>query len=242
MNDNELDEMLNGWIAPPVRASLREKALSGFRAQLRSDTARRPIRRWIAVFGPRAAAIAAMGLFLLVLTKAAPVVLSASAGAQSAHLIVETENSYYAEDGSSSVNIYRASYDKEGREIPLSRSIPNDRLGTFVVQAGDLLSILHATLAKEILHISFEHNSGEVSVALPAGCAIEPVARETIVNYPTVAVSRTRGDGRRQTVWMAPDLGCFALKYTSEDKQPDGTFRLVQRTEALKVSMGAEQQ
>jgi hypothetical protein len=241
MNDNELDEMLDRWTAPPVRASLREKALSGFRARLKSAAVRRPLRQWIPVFGPRAAAIAALGVFLLVLTKAAPVVLSASAGAQNARLIVETENSYYAEDGSSSVNIYSASYDKEGKEIPLSRSVPNDRLGTLVVQAGDLLGILHLALIQQ-LHIPFEHHSDDFSVLVPAGCAIEPVARETIVNYPTVAISRTRGDGRRQTVWMAPDLGCFALKYTSEDKQPDGTFRLVQRKEALKVSMGAEQQ
>ena len=38
-------------------------------------------------------------------------------------------------------------------------------------------------------------------------------------------------------MWMAPDLGCFALRITSEALRPDGTFRLVKTKQALRVTM-----
>jgi hypothetical protein len=44
-------------------------------------------------------------------------------------------------------------------------------------------------------------------------------------------------DWRRMTLWMAPDLGCFALRITIEERGADGTFRLVLRKQAQKVTL-----
>jgi hypothetical protein len=63
------------------------------------------------------------------------------------------------------------------------------------------------------------------------------VGRETILNYPTAAVRQRRTEHGRMTVWMAPGLGCFALKVTNEEQRADGTFHLVSARQALKVAL-----
>jgi len=67
------------------------------------------------------------------------------------------------------------------------------------------------------------------------------VGRETILNYPTVAVQLGSGDQRRLTLWTAPDLGCFALKITTEERRPDGTFHLVSKKQALNVTLNPQE-
>ena len=69
-----------------------------------------------------------------------------------------------------------------------------------------------------------------------SGCIAGPiVARETILNYPTVAARQRWTEHERMTVWMAPDLACFALKVTYEEQRPDGAFHLVGAKRAVKV-------
>jgi hypothetical protein len=69
------------------------------------------------------------------------------------------------------------------------------------------------------------------------GCAaVGVVGHETILNYPTVAARRPQGESKRMTLWMAPDLGCFALRETLEERGPGGAFRLVSGKQALKVT------
>lgn len=79
---------------------------------------------------------------------------------------------------------------------------------------------------------------GNASDLLRAGCANGPVVgRETILNHPTTAVERSLIDSFRVTLWMAPDLGCFALRITSEELRPDGIFHIVTVKQALKVTL-----
>jgi hypothetical protein len=129
------------------------------------------------------------------------------------------------------VNRYSQSYDKDGRETPLSRSVPNDRLGILVVRAGTCLAFYTRHSFNTSSHLQTHSATTrsdsipEASVPLPAGCAIEPVdARATILNYPRVASSRALDDGGRATVWMAPDPGCFPVRSPPEVRQPDGPF------------------
>jgi hypothetical protein len=70
------------------------------------------------------------------------------------------------------------------------------------------------------------------------GCAaVGAVGHETILNYPTVAAQRGAFlESKRITLSMAPDLGCFALKETLEERGPDGAFRLVSGKQALNVT------
>jgi RNA polymerase sigma factor (sigma-70 family) len=69
------------------------------------------------------------------------------------------------------------------------------------------------------------------------GCVGGPVvAKETILGYATVAI-RHLDHNQRMTSWMAPELGCFALRLTEEERRPDGSFRLVLRKQALSVNL-----
>jgi hypothetical protein len=63
------------------------------------------------------------------------------------------------------------------------------------------------------------------------------VGSETILNYPTTAVELREWDRSKTTLWMAPELGCFALRITSEAQRPDGSFHLVTAKQALRVTL-----
>jgi DNA-directed RNA polymerase specialized sigma24 family protein len=69
---------------------------------------------------------------------------------------------------------------------------------------------------------------------LRPGCSYNP--RRTPISYQTAAIERQSGN-RRRTLWMAPDLGCFALRVTTEVRRSDGSFHLVNEKEALKVTL-----
>jgi hypothetical protein len=62
------------------------------------------------------------------------------------------------------------------------------------------------------------------------------VGSETILNHPTTAVQLPMRPNR-MTLWLAPDLGCFALRITSETMRSDGSFRVWQMKQAVKVNM-----
>ncbi|MEP6716500.1 MAG: hypothetical protein ABJC09_13100, partial [Terriglobia bacterium] len=146
MNDQELDQILDEWKTPMAPDSLRD----GVRNRFRQAVAR-PVRNWwIGSFMPRAGAIAAAALFVLVLTKGAASVLWAPEEASNAAFTIETESRDYFEDGSSSASVYSAAYDENGRQVPLSRSVPNDRLGTLQLRTMDWIVSLHKALAERI--------------------------------------------------------------------------------------------
>jgi hypothetical protein len=72
------------------------------------------------------------------------------------------------------------------------------------------------------------------------------VGHETILGHSTIAVetplpnpraTRSRPAAARITMWMAPDLGCFALRLSVEEQRPDGTFRMVSEKQALRVTV-----
>ncbi len=80
-----------------------------------------------------------------------------------------------------------------------------------------------------------------------APCAAGSVAgSETILGHSTIGVIRPLPNvhstssspaAERITMWMAPDLGCFALRVFVEEQQPDGAYRVVREKQALRVQM-----
>ena len=62
------------------------------------------------------------------------------------------------------------------------------------------------------------------------------VGVETILGHQTTAVE-TNSRPYRLTMWLAPDLGCFALRINSERMRPDGSFHVWQTKQAVKVTM-----
>ena len=62
------------------------------------------------------------------------------------------------------------------------------------------------------------------------------VGHETIAGHATT-IAQSESPTGRISVWMAPDLACFALKLTDEVREPNGTYRIKIRKEALEVTM-----
>jgi hypothetical protein len=249
MNDTELDQILDTWTAPPPPPSLRQN----LRAAGRQFRAPRPKKHMFV------AAILAAAALLLVVAQARP-------GSPPVRIpyTVDSEFIRYANDGSSSIEMYTTSYQVDGAEIIRSRSIPGHPFGTALRRTLDaalpLWSRLMARLTVdpetlERLRRRIPHTVGAVvgcdpsclllqhyffARAVPGvdpGCMDGAVVdRETLLDYPTAAVRFPLGENQRMTWWTAPDLGCFALRITTEQKQPDGTFRLVREKRALRVN------
>lgn len=249
MTDNELDEILDRWTAPTVPPSMRARVRAGFPA--------RPRRLWRWRKSLFAAAILAAGAFFLIATQASP------QPPVPVPWTVDSEFLRYADDGSSSIEMDSTSWESNGSEILLSRSVPGNPLKTALLRAGDVMMPIHVGIMRQFmvnrraleeaqrasLHLGFitgcdpntclllEH-TGFAKDPAGAGCTDQAIVeRATILNYPTEAVRERWTEHGRMTLWMAPALGCFALKITLEAERPDGTFHLVSAKQALKVNV-----
>jgi hypothetical protein len=258
MNDSELNEILNQWSEPSAPPSMRKRVLAGFPAP--------PPRKLRWDKSLVAAAILAAAVFFLMVAQAfpqrpAPIPWS-----------VDSEFVRYADDGSASIEMYSTSWESNGSEILLSRSMPGNPFETVLGRALDLtlpaVSRFHMHLlgvvAPGMLEkmdrirrsrppgVSFitgcEPDSGcvvldhdglaKAAAGADGSCVDRPVVgRETILNHPTEAVRDRWTEHGRMTLWLAPDLGCFALRVTYEEQRPDGTFHLVSAKQAVKVTL-----
>ncbi len=254
MNESELDDLLDTWTAPPPPASLRESVQAGFAAGHKRTRVRAPRARK-RLF---AAAILCAAALLLVVAQAhpgAPVRIP---------YIVDSEFLRYANDGASTIDMYTESYELNGAEILKSRSIPGP-FGTVVGRAVDAaLPIWYRLMARltadggtlERLRQHASHAVGVIGgcdasclvleryffarTAAGAGYACidgAVVGHDTILNFPVTAIRPRWGAAGRMTLWMSPELRCFALRITLEAKRPDGTFRLVSERRALRVKL-----
>jgi hypothetical protein len=246
MNDTELDELLNAWSPPQLPAALRERVRAGFAAELEPSTIPgAPLGR-VTVFVRRsllAGALLATGAFLLfVVTEAFPQTLGLSPPVKIPYT-VESEIVQYSADGTPRVVMYWTSYNENGRMIILSRSFPGNPLENVIQQ---ILSIWRQFMERHARNIERKEPSAQARAAataraealIRAGC-VQGVflGRETILNYPTVASQVYLPGGRRETMWLAPDLGCAGLRSEQEEQRPDGTFRLFLRIQAIKVTV-----
>jgi hypothetical protein len=145
----------------------------------------------------------------------------------------------YGPDGSSTVNWYTTSYLHNTKEIILSSSIPDNPVKSVIRRTVDATTFFFYALTLPFRSGSEQANRAAAADLVSKGCLAGPaVGHETILSYPTVVIKHDLpGDSRRITAWLAPDLGCFPLKHTIEEKRPDGTFRLVSGRHALKVTL-----
>jgi hypothetical protein len=64
------------------------------------------------------------------------------------------------------------------------------------------------------------------------------IGQDVILNYPVTVVQQPHSGGNQMvTLWMAPELSCFALRATIHAKQPDGTSKLISEKQAVKVTV-----
>jgi hypothetical protein len=62
------------------------------------------------------------------------------------------------------------------------------------------------------------------------------IGQDTILNYSTTVLQQW-DRAQKLTLWMAPELGCFALRTTMHEQQADGSWKLVSEKKALKVTL-----
>ncbi len=261
MNDTELDNLLDTWSAPPAPASLRESVRAGFVANPERSPGVPP---WIAPFVPGvrkslvAGAILAMGAFFFVVALALSQTHRIVAPPVGVPYMVDSDVVQYADDGTSAIEEHRGSYNDNGCEIGVYHFYPSfsNAIRHALMQVGSVVGrlTLPFMVSPELLKkfesaarvsAGSEHGFalGSGAALINAGCVYGPVVgHETILGHPTVAVQPDLGDHQRVTLWMARDLGCFALRITVEEKRPDGTYRLVTTKQALKVTMNREMQ
>jgi hypothetical protein len=237
--------------------AIRQKTIPVARMSWKTAFARRARKGLLAV------AVVALAAFVLVIIQAVAQTLRSASPPVQAPYIVESEFVQYADDGSPKVEMHTTSFSQGGNEVLLSRTLPGNPIGTAIARGMDsgLLHIMpRPRLTPEMEekvraaradpnHISLlagcdrltcwvtsHYGFGGIGDAR-TGCAEgRAIGRETILNYPTVAAQRPLGDLGRMTVWMAPDLGCFVLKMTMEERGPNGVFRLVSGRQATKVT------
>jgi hypothetical protein len=255
MNDTELDDLLDLWVAPPPPASVREGVRAGFSAGHERTRVGRPRPRWRLLAG----AILGTAALLLVVAQARP-------GAPvRIPYIVDSEFLRYANDGSYRIEMYTQSYELNGAEILKSRTISGGPFGTLLGRVFDAtLPVWYRLTARfaidgRTLDALREHAAHAIGVigGCAASCLVlehfyfaragsgagsacmqgDVAGHDTLLGFPVTAVRPPWGSGERMTLWMAPDLGCFALRITLEAKRPDGTFRLVSERRALQVKL-----
>ncbi|HWZ33527.1 MAG TPA: hypothetical protein VNX18_19435 [Bryobacteraceae bacterium] len=256
MNDTELNQLLDTWKDPPVPVSFRRRTRAEFAARFEKTARWKPILR-------RSLFAAAIAALLLVAMQAIPQTFSPQINVPYNVFSLFTK---YSSDGSQTVEMATVSYnDENGREILLGRQMPGNFIGSVVGRAldavqriaGPRLRPLRAAVhsdpervdppPKVLVGCASESCIGLESFAVPsvgarAGCATENVvARETIRDFPTVAVRVSVSPGRRLTVWMAPDLACYAMKIADERLGADGSFHLARMKQALKVRQNRDQ-
>jgi hypothetical protein len=257
MNDIELDEMLNLWAAPEVPSSLRTRVRAGFGGQKKVHDR---VAGWFSRRSLAGAVAVGMAILLVVVTRAQP---QTATQAPPPYTVI-SEFVQYGVDGAAMVGIRITSYnDKDGREVILSSSLPGNPLGTEILHGLEaarrfanplLLRLAGVSAAQLAAHrsipgvttgcangncmLGFGSISLSKAAANPAiGCVDELKAdREVILGYSTSVVERPMGNLRIR-VSMAPALGCFALKITTEERQADGTFRLVSGKRAVQVNL-----
>jgi hypothetical protein len=260
MNDTELDELLNKWSAPVAPESLRESVLSGFRPQ----PERRKFR-WS--WGKSLMAAAVVAMLLVVVTRAVPqtmpevhrpyVVLSefaryAKDGSAEVQMYSTSYNDEYGREIMVARHIPDAFGDVMARTLDaLADATAPVRMSLLRLspRGAEMIAwraahgpgpLINTECAEKTCIHGADHYSLPKAAANPAiGCVDGPVVdRETILGYPTAAIQLPLdGNRMRRTVWMAPALGCFALKVTTERQTADGSFRLVSGKQAVKVRL-----
>lgn len=249
MNDQELDEMLNTWKAPDAPQSLRQRVRAGFDTQ-RPQRARPRFRFAFALAGTAAA--------LLLAAQAFPQAMRIFSS-EPIPYEVDSEFVVYRGDNPAHIYLTMTSYNRAGKEVVLTWTMPGNPIVGAVHRTLGSIGEFFAQISMSTEEAERAHSEasvvtgcrghgcvglaseplGSASDLLTKGCAFgDVIGRETILGHSTVAVQRSRG-GRRDTYWLAPDLGCFALRVATEYRMPaDGEYRLTTERRAVRVLAG----
>jgi len=142
--------------------------------------------------------------------------------------MAKTEFVRYSDDGyvgdSIGNHYYSTSYSRNGAEIILSETFTGHPIRTAISRIIDAADFLFRPVPHTSMVDSCVANRNSI------------IGTEIILNHATVATRLPLGDERnRMTVWLAPDLGCFAVKVTTEKLLADGSFVLESERRTLSI-------
>jgi hypothetical protein len=249
MSETELDNLLNTWTTPDPPPSLRGRARAGYATLTHKPRRRFRLSFWMTL---------GFAALLLILTAALPKTVELVVPAQKIPYTVDTDYTTFMRDGTVH-ELRMTTYMRNGVEIFLARTpvqnypAAGNRLWPSVLNAFSLVfsSVDPRQWAEFVASgcIS-DHGIGLTEPWVRHGDAARAVGtvvgHETILGYRTTVtehvmpsgdVGHALKDGRIITLWQAPDLGCFDLKMVHEEKNSDGTHRLVEERHAIRVTV-----
>ncbi len=216
MNDQELDQILEGWTLAPPSPSLRDRV----RSQYRYKAPRRfPL-------GGLFIAAAVCLISVLAFSQTSKI----TSGFAGAAFTVDMERTFY-KDGAVT-HALETCYQFPGMRMRFSY-MPCFQSSRNLVDAVKFITLEVAPSV--ILRPETERET----TFIRAGCvqlkdAI--IANESVAGYPAVKVLSGESSARRRvTYWYAPDLSCFPLRMTIEEAGRDGKLQLRQLYNVLTV-------
>lgn len=148
---------------------------------------------------------------------------------------METVVNVYKNDGPPRADVYRTSYIHNGNEIVVSSTLPGHPFRTVMRRTLDTVGVVWFHLTLPFRGGAEQAERIAATAHVSDGCMeATVVGRETILNYRTVVVQVVGRE--RITMWLAPGLECFPLKFTLEERRPDGSFAPQIEKHALKVT------
>jgi hypothetical protein len=223
------------WSVPPPTAGFRKKVLAAFD----DEFGRAPWwQRWPILFVPVAGTL----VVLMVISQAFPQTLTTFSAGFRIPYIVEYEFTRYAPDGSPSSESRIASFMNGGDQIILGKVYtgrPFANLVEGLVNSGRvmLLQVAPSLIIPEQTNDSASYWRAYVANGCAPAGAGTVIGHEAVLGHTTTVVLNFSPITGRTTRWLAPDLGCFALKQTYEEPRPDGSFQTRLRVNALSVTV-----
>jgi hypothetical protein len=249
MNDHELDDLLNQWDAPAAPRTLRENVRTGFRERvIRAIPAVSRVRfsRLRLAFG-----LVGVAAALLAATAAFPQV-GRMLSSEPIPYSVDSEFVMFPGDREPRPYMTLTSYSSNGKEVVLTWSMPDHPFAAPIHRVlGGMITLVHgspnetsdATAIVGCGHACFgmaSESLGPAAQLLRNGCVTGTVVgRETILGHATVGVQRPLEGGSRGTFWLAPDLGCHALRTSIEWPAADGRYQRTREKRALRINPGS---
>jgi len=221
MNDQELDQILEGWTLAPPSPSLRERVRLQYRYK--------PPRRF--PLGGLSIAAAVCLISVLAFSQTSQI----TSGFAGVAFTVDMERTFYKD--SAATRTWKTCYQFRGMRARRGRMLCFQSSRNLI----DGIEFITLQVAPSvILRPETEREAADRQTFIHAGCIQSRdvvKAYESVAGYPTVKVLAGESDARRRvTDWYAPDLGCFPLRMTIEEAGRDGKIQLRQRYNALAVN------
>ena len=216
MNDQELDQLLEGWTLAPPSPSLRDRVYSQYRYK--------PPRRF--PLGGLSIAAAVCLISVLAFSQTAKMI----SGLGGAPFTVVLERMSYLDNGTVTRTLHTC-YELPGARMRFSDTKTGGPCWAASRNLVDGTKFITLRMAPWlILRPETERERADRQAFLKAGCIAlhgALLGHENVAGYRTAIVVLPSAAGTsRRTDWYALDLDCFSMKNTVEEAGPRGKMRM----------------